>query len=284
MMRWPWIERLFRLDSSHAILLGALGLLAIAALDYVTGTGVSMGTLYLLPILLVGWSCPFAWGLAFAIACAGMQAVFGLTQGYPHSHFLYFALSIVNRLITYVVALVLIWRLRIFHERERRIARIDHLTGIVNRRGLHETLERELRRHARSRKPLCVAYFDCDDFKSVNDRGGHAEGDRLLQAIAATLLRHVRGSDLVGRVGGDEFAVVFPETHGDALSPAIEKTRRALVSMCAHGGWPVTFSIGVVTFVAPPAAADAVIAAADETMYRAKSAGKDRVVYAALPA
>lgn len=282
MTRWPRIERLFRLDTPHALLAGALAWIAVVVIDVVTGAQVSVTTLYLLPILLVGWNCGFARGMLFVVSSVAAQDVVGLLQGYPHSQLVYFLISLANRFVTYTVALTLIWRLRMFHERERRVARIDHLTGIVNRRGLHETLERELRRHGRSHKPLCVAYFDCDDFKSVNDRGGHAEGDRLLQAIAATLVRHVRASDLVGRVGGDEFAIVFPETHGEALAPAVEKIRKALVSMCAHGGWPVTFSIGVATLSAPPASADAAIAAADEAMYRAKAAGKDRVAYAAV--
>jgi diguanylate cyclase (GGDEF)-like protein len=280
MTRWPWIERLFRLETSSALLIGGLALVAILVADALSGAEISLTTFYLLPILLVGWNCGFGWGFVFVLVSIAGQDVLGQTQGYPHSQLVYFLITLTNRFLIYTVALALIWRLRIFHERERRVARIDHLTGVVNRRGLHEALERELRRHGRSERPLCIAYFDCDDFKSVNDRGGHAEGDRLLQAIAASLTRHVRSSDLVGRVGGDEFAVVFPETHGESLGPAMEKVRKALVSMCAHGGWPVTFSIGVATFAVPPASADAAIEAADAAMYRAKAAGKDQVVFA----
>jgi diguanylate cyclase (GGDEF)-like protein len=279
MTRWPWIERMFRLERSSALLIGSLALAAIIALDAVTGAQVTVTTLYLLPIILVGWNCGLRWGIVFVVVSIASQDILALVQGYPHSRLLYFLITLANRFVTYTIVLLLAWRLRIFHERERRIARIDHLTGVVNRRGLHEALDRELRRHGRSEKPLCIAYFDCDDFKSVNDRGGHAEGDRLLQAIASTLTRHVRTSDLVGRVGGDEFAIVFPETRGDALATTIEKVRKALLSMCAHGGWPVTFSIGVATFAVPPASAEAAIAAADEAMYRAKNAGKDQVAF-----
>jgi diguanylate cyclase (GGDEF)-like protein len=283
MTRWPWVERLFGLDTPRALLVGAVALAAIVAIDVLTGTQVAVTTLYLLPILIVGWNCGFAWGLLFAFASIVAQGALAVVQGSPQARLPFLLMILVNRFVTYTIVLTLIWRLRIFHERERRVARIDHLTGIVNRRGMHEALERELRRHARNAKPLCIAYFDCDDFKSVNDRGGHAEGDRLLQAIAATLTRHVRTSDLVGRVGGDEFAILFPETPGDALGPAIEKVRKALVSMCAHGGWPVTFSIGVASFVVPPRSAEAAIAAADEAMYRAKTAGKDQVAFAPAP-
>ncbi|HEY1328252.1 MAG TPA: GGDEF domain-containing protein [Casimicrobiaceae bacterium] len=279
MTRWPFVERLYHLDTSQALLAGVASFVAVVVLDGLTGAQVTVTTLYLLPILIAGWNCGFAWGMAFVVMSVLAQDIMGLVHGHPYSQPVYFFITLANRFVTYTVALALIWRLRVFHERERRVARIDHLTGVMNRRGLHEALERELRRHARTRRPLCVAYFDCDDFKAVNDRGGHAEGDRLLQAIAGTLTRNVRTSDLVARVGGDEFAIVFPETDGESLAPAIAKARKALVSMCAHGGWPVTFSIGVVTFAAPPASADTVLATADETMYRAKTAGKDQVAF-----
>ena len=283
MTHWNWLERLYRLDAPLAVLVSAIALAVIGLLDYLTGAELSLATLYLLPILLVGWNCPFRWGLLFVALSVAVQVVLGLVQGYPFSSAFYFGVVIVNRTITYVVALLLIWRLRVFHERERRFARVDHLTGVLNRRGLHEVLERELRRHARSGRALCIAYFDCDDFKSVNDRGGHAEGDRLLEAMARTLTAQVRASDVVGRVGGDEFALLFPETDGDALQATIDKLRAALAGLCERGGWPVTFSIGIATFHAPLPGTDAVVAAADMVMYRAKSSGKNQVARSHFP-
>lgn len=283
MTHWAWLERLYRLDPSLAIVAAALALAAIIAIDYATSTELTLGTLYLLPILLVGWNCGFAWGLAFLGVSLAAQIVMGLMQGYPFSSPVYFAVAIANRSVTYLVALVLTWRLRVFYDRERRFARIDHLTGIVNRRGFQEVLERELRRHARSSRPLCIAYFDCDDFKSVNDRGGHAEGDRLLRTVAQTLAANVRASDVVGRVGGDEFAILFPETDGEALQPAIDKLRAALAELCARDGWPVTFSMGVTTFHSPMPGAEAAVAAADMVMYRAKAGGKNQVAYSRFP-
>jgi diguanylate cyclase (GGDEF)-like protein len=283
MRHWSWLERLYRLDPALAVFVGAVAFAGITALDYATGAELTLATLYLLPILLVGWNCPFAWGLLFVALSIAAQVALGLIQGYPFSSVFYFGAVIANRTITYLVALLLIWRLRVFHERERRFARVDHLTGVMNRRGLHEVLERELRRHARAGRPLCIAYFDCDDFKSVNDRGGHAEGDRLLRAVAQTLTAQVRASDVVGRVGGDEFAILFPETEGDALQAAIDKLRKALEALCERDRWPVTFSIGVTTFYAPMPGADAAIAAADMVMYRAKAAGKNQVAYSRFP-
>jgi diguanylate cyclase (GGDEF)-like protein len=283
MTQWTWLERMYRLDPALALLVSALLLAALITIDYVTGAEITLATLYLLPILLVGWNCGFAWGLAFVALSLAAQVVLGALQGYPYSTSFYFGVALVNRTLTYLVGLVLMWRLRVFHDRERRFARVDHLTGIANRRGFQEVLERELRRHARSGHPLCLAYFDCDDFKSVNDRGGHAEGDRLLRALAQTLTANVRASDVVGRVGGDEFAILFPETDGEALQPAVDKLRAALAELCARDRWPVTFSIGVTTFRDPMPGADAVVAAADMVMYRAKAGGKNQVAYSRFP-
>jgi diguanylate cyclase (GGDEF)-like protein len=283
MTQWSWLERLYRLDPALAIIASGLLLALIVTIDYVSGAEISLATFYLLPILLVGWNCGFAWGLGFVALSLAAQAVLGALQGYPYSTSFYFGVALANRTITYLIALLLIWRLRAFHDRERRFARFDHLTGIANRRGFQEVLERELRRHARSAQPLCLAYFDCDDFKSVNDRGGHAEGDRLLRAVAQTLIANVRASDVVGRVGGDEFAILFPETDGEALQPAIEKLRAALAELCARDRWPVTFSMGITTFRNPMPGPDAAVAAADMVMYRAKAGGKNQVAYSRFP-
>jgi diguanylate cyclase (GGDEF)-like protein len=283
MTQWTWLERMYRLEPWLAVTVSGLLLAALVTIDYLTGAEITLATLYLLPILLVGWNCGFACGLGFVALSVAAQVVLGTLQGYPYSTSFYFGVALANRSITYVVALVLIWRLRVFHDRERRFARVDHLTGIANRRGFQEVLERELRRHARSAQPLCLAYFDCDDFKSVNDRGGHAEGDRLLHAVGQTLTANVRGSDVVGRVGGDEFAILFPETDGETLQPAIDKLRAALAELCAQDRWPVTFSMGITTFRNPMPGAEAAVAAADMVMYRAKAGGKNQVRYSRFP-
>jgi len=277
-------QRLFRLAPRDALLVAAAAWVAIFALDWATGADVSISTAYLLPILLLAWNRGTGWAVACALFSVAAQLMLGLTHGYPHAHGTGFAFSLANRLLTYLVALVLMRQLRIVHDKVLQAARMDELTEVLNRRALREVLVRELARHARTGRALCVAYVDCDAFKSVNDRGGHAEGDRLLRTIARTLVREVRASDLVARIGGDEFIVVFPETHGDSLVGTVEKLREALNTASAALGWPVTFSIGLGTFTAMPESPEALLARIDALMYRAKSEGRNRAVHATFPA
>jgi diguanylate cyclase (GGDEF)-like protein len=277
-------QSLFRLAPGDAAIIAAVAWVAIVAVDWFTGTDVSISTAYLLPILLLAWNRGTAWAVGCALLSVAGQAILGVVHGYPHARLEAFAFSLANRLLTYLVALVLMRQLRIVHDKALEAARMDELTGVLNRRALREVLVRELARHARTGRPLCVAYIDCDAFKSVNDRGGHAEGDRLLRTAAGTLVREVRASDLVARIGGDEFVVVFPETHADSLVGTIDKLRGALDGACAALGWPVTFSIGVGTFTAMPESPEALLSRIDALMYRAKSEGRNRVVHAVFPA
>ena len=277
-------QRLFRLAPRDAVVVAAATWVAIFALDWLTGADVSISTAYLLPILLLAWNRDSAWAAGCVLLSIAAQLVLGFAHGFPHAHVAGFAFSLANRLLTYVVALVLMRQLRIVHDKVIQAARMDELTEVLNRRALREVLVRELARHARTGRALCVAYVDCDAFKSVNDRGGHAEGDRLLRTIARTLVREVRASDLVARIGGDEFIVVFPETHGDSLVGTVEKLREALNAACAALGWPVTSSIGLGTFTAMPESPEALLARIDALMYRAKSEGRNRAVHATFPA
>jgi diguanylate cyclase (GGDEF)-like protein len=233
--------------------------------------------------MAVSWNCGMAWGMAFTAISLGCQIALGIIHGHPYVKPLYFYEAQANVLLEYSVAVVLTSQLRRLFERERQTARIDHLTGVKNRQGFHEVLESEVARHLRNGASFCLAYIDCDDFKGVNDRFGHSEGDRLLEAVGHVAAASVRRSDTVGRIGGDEFAVIFPETDQTEM-PAIEaKLRAALVTITRpRPWWSVTFSMGFATFKTMPASADAAMAFVDQLMYRAKRSGKAQTISAAF--
>ncbi len=130
-------------------------------------------------------------------------------------------------------------------------------------------------RAARYQHPFTLAYIDLDNFKLVNDRFGHATGDRALSTVAGFIREHSRRTDALARLGGDEFALLLPETDEDVARAAIAKLRKGLTQEMQRHGWPVTFSIGVVTCRACPGSADELIAAADRLMYSVKNGGKD---------
>ena len=159
----------------------------------------------------------------------------------------------------------------------------DPLTGLHNRRYLDETMERELVRAARYGQPIGVVMCDIDHFKVVNDRYGHPAGDEVLRAIAGLLNAGGRGSDIACRYGGEEFVLLFPDMPRDAAYARAERLRVAVAAKritSGAAGIQITASFGVAVFPDNGKTVDALIGAADQAMYEAKMAGRNRVVVA----
>ncbi|HYN89311.1 MAG TPA: diguanylate cyclase, partial [Ardenticatenaceae bacterium] len=159
----------------------------------------------------------------------------------------------------------------------------DPLTGLFNRRYLEETLERELAKAARGTQPVSLAMMDIDFFKQLNDRFGHQAGDRVLQALAALLLADTRRGDVVSRYGGEEFVVVLPGASAAEARQRAEAWRaafEALVVPHESHGLQATVSVGVATFPLHGTGAPQLLHAADTALYKAKAAGRNRVMAA----
>ena len=161
--------------------------------------------------------------------------------------------------------------------RERRSAVSDPLTGILNRRGLEERLERELERARECRTPLSLLVIDCDDFKDVNDRAGHEFGDTILREIADVLSRSLGEGADAARIGGDEFVVMLPDADAEAAEAMGDEIRRVLSDGLTDAGYPVRVSAGISTYPFDGGGPTALLRAADQALYAAKSQGKDRV-------
>ncbi len=166
------------------------------------------------------------------------------------------------------------------HRIVERQALVDGLTGVANRRQCEEALHTEVARADRLGTPLTLVLADLDDFKAVNDLHGHGAGDEVLRAFASILRETVRESDLAGRWGGEEFMLLLPGADGAGGAQFAERVRTALAEreLVAPDGIPlrVTCSFGVAQHAAGTDA-DALFAAADRALYRAKREGKDRV-------
>ncbi len=153
----------------------------------------------------------------------------------------------------------------------------DTLTGLLSRGSFIEQLDAELSRAARYGRAFTLAYVDLDNFKAVNDLEGHDAGDELLRRIADALRSSTRQTDVLGRLGGDEFAAVLPETSGGATGSVLEHLRKQLIRAMTKGGWPVTVSIGAVTFEVPIDTSREALQVADVAMYTVKRSGKDGI-------
>jgi diguanylate cyclase (GGDEF)-like protein len=157
----------------------------------------------------------------------------------------------------------------------------DPLTGLFNRRYLEETLEREIRRAERARRPLGILMFDIDRFKQFNDTFGHDAGDAVLREVGALLRTRFRGEDIACRYGGEEFVVILPDASIGHMRARAEELREVVkhlhVSPRGQTLGSVTLSIGVSEFPDHGATADALLRAADAALYRAKQNGRDRI-------
>lgn len=161
-------------------------------------------------------------------------------------------------------------------------ARHDPLTGSLNRKGLDEAMEREIARARRQGVPLCLALLDIDNFKSINDRLGHAGGDAALVHLAQVTREVMRPQDLLARYGGEEFVLVLPDTALDSGIAAMTRLQRELTTrFFLQGGEKVliTFSAGVAQLHDMESSAEAILRA-DQGMYLAKRSGKNRVMAA----
>ena len=167
-------------------------------------------------------------------------------------------------------------------ENMRMLATSDELTGMYNRRGFEDSADRAIRNAQRQRQPLAVVVADIDNFKTINDRHGHSAGDRALKHFANRLERLVRRGDLIGRIGGEEFALLLVNTRAQDAVEVVERIRRDIAAMPVEGPGKIemTASFGVTGLRPGDIALAALLSRADRALYRSKIDGRDRVTSA----
>lgn len=156
-------------------------------------------------------------------------------------------------------------------------AHTDTLTGLPNRRQLYSELNALIASVADHRRPFCLCLFDLDHFKQINDHHGHLAGDQALKAVAQSVRAHLRATDRLARWGGEEYAILLPETLAGQALEVIERVRVTLQTVVVPGGACITASFGLTAYQ-PGDSSETLLHRADENLYAAKRAGRDRVM------
>jgi len=264
---------------SLLLLLSLLILLILGFVDYITGEEISFSLFYIIPISLVTWYISMRAGLLTSICAAAIWFIADLKTGHSYSHFLVPIWNSTVRLVFFIIVSSLLSIIKQKLETEERLAGIDYLTGLKNSRAFYELVEIESDRSRRYKRPFTIAYIDLDNFKYLNDTQGHEAGDEALKIISETIKHNVRHLDIISRLGGDEFAIFFPETDFTAAELTIKKIQPMLMAAMKNSNWPITFSIGFITFVKPLATVREMIKMADDLMYSIKKSGKNNIIH-----
>ena len=277
-------EYLNRLPQPFCILICIALLILIGFLDHITGEEISFSVFYLVPVSIVTWRTREVIGVLFCILSAIVWFYADIMSGHVYSHNIIPYWNAFVRLCFFVIVSVLFTKFKTSLMHEKELSRTDSLTGLLNMRSFYELADREVNRHRRYKRPFTVAYIDLDNFKTVNDNFGHAVGNTLLKFVAETFKKEIRAIDLVARVGGDEFVIFLGETGREAAQIVFNKLQDQLIDAFDRNKWPVTLSIGAVTYNTPPDKIDDMLRKADNLMYTAKNNGKNRVVYETVSA
>jgi diguanylate cyclase (GGDEF)-like protein len=255
------------------ILVGVMGLL-----DYATGE-FPFALFYLVPICLITWFTDILTGIMVSFACSlsWFFDKYTITDKMKSASYPYWNAVVIFGFFTIVT--IILAALKKALEKEKEYAGNDYLTGAQNRSYFVETVNNEINSARENRRPLSIAYIDIDNFKQVNDTMGQSVGDQILRHVVALIRDNMRETDVVARLGSDEFALLLPETPPEQARLLIIKLRSVLLNGMSIDRWPVTFSIGLVTFAGPPSTIDKLFNAAESAMSAAKNGGRNMIKF-----
>ncbi len=258
---------------SVASLISISGIGLIATVNWWAGERFGFSIFYAVPVLFATWQAGRRIGLVVAVLAA---TAWLLAKWFAADTAVDWTAQVWASAVRLGFFVLLVYY-QSFLDKEKEHSRTDVLTELLNRRGFMERLSVELERARRSGRPVTLAYLDCDNFKEVNDRGGHRLGNAVLARVGQVLRTHLRQLDVAGRMGGDEFSVIMPDTER-------EQARVALLRLCAdlegatrEAGWPLTFSVGAISFDSVPDTPESALHKADALMYEVKRSGRNNL-------
>lgn len=252
-------------------------LLAIGLADYVTGTEIRLFPFYFIPVAIAAARFGRRVALVTAVSAALLWVLVTYESGLHYSEpWIWIWNTAIQALAFWIVA-ELVAQLHAARQRESSLARVDRLTGLLNRRAFLEQAPQLMALCRRHQWPLTLAFIDLDHFKELNDSLGHRRGDEALSEIADIMRARLRASDLISRIGGDEFAVMLPSLDAGEAGVILERLRAGIEQRMRAMGCAVTASIGAINCAHPSAPIEQAMEEADRVMYIAKRAGKNRI-------
>ncbi len=259
--------------------LAAVSVICIGVLDYATGEELSFSLFYLGPVLISAWVGGRSTGIAFCILSAIVWLVAEKLGGRVYSISVTIYWNGLVRLAFFLLCSLALSKIKEVQTKLLETAREDPLTGALNARGFYDLASLELLRSNRSARPFTVMYLDLDHFKSVNDTYGHSAGDNLLREVVNTIKDNIRKTDLLARMGGDEFVVLLPETPSEQGHNTVKRIHERVCEVTQRRNAAVTASLGAVNFIKPPVSVDAMIREVDTLMYAVKKHGKNKFIF-----
>ena len=214
---------LVNISKLTASFLVIVSLCVVGIFDYLTGTEIRVFPLYFFPLMFAASRLGKNVSLVFSILASTIWLSSMYFAGREYSHPYIWALNFLTQGLAFCIVSVLYANLTQALEKEKVLSGTDSLTDLLNSRSFYERSEARLNLCNRNTLPITLAYIDLDNFKQANDTLGHLHGDNLLTKVAYILKKNLRSSDLVARMGGDEFVILFPGISAAGAQEALEK-------------------------------------------------------------
>lgn len=276
---YKFVKYIDILDRGHLIGLVLCLELLIAWSDYITGPLAPFAHFYLIPITCSAYFLGKRWTFIITLL-AIIASIPVFLQSLKTGQLMPLALELTSKTIIYLFFALLVSEMRKLMDTLEELASVDPLTRANSGRYFYEFGSTEIARAQRSKQPLTLAFIDLDNFKDVNDTLGHQQGDALLVDIAATIKANLREGDVLGRLGGDEFAILLTQTDQALAKVILSRMQANLLHAIQPYNTQVTFSIGVVTYLADkPSNINELVALADKAMYVIKKSTKNAIRY-----
>jgi len=276
------LEHYLRKETYFLEVLSVALVVLIGFYDYWVGSEVSVTLFYLLPILISAWFGKKWSGYGIALASVAACAIANWHfQEYLSVGLLFWNIAMRTVIFLFFAYFIIQIKRKVLElNLDSALApRIDPLTKIFNSRTFYEIVETEMKKLQRYKRPIAIAYMDINNFKTINNTFGNTTGDHLLFTVAQEMSKNIRASDVIARIGGDEFVFLMPEAEINGVRVFVAKIQGILAKTAEENGWPVTFSFGATLFLKPPYNVNEMIKIPEDQMRLAKNAENNSAQY-----